>query len=365
MATTTTHLSLTKQTGSEGGSTGATGRLAVLNDNWDIIDALFHGTTGHSHDGTSGEGPKIGLDGFARGSTAGTVVTSNGSGADPTYQSIPGSTLAARNETGSTLTEGTLVYVSGWNETQLTFLLSKADANVNGAMATFIMQGDLANNTSGTAYKTHRLESINTSASSAAGDPVYLSETAGSWTLTAPTADTSFQQVVGRVAIDHASTGAVQFNLEAGLVIKQGTTQRMPTNPLTSSGGKVLQHTFVEGSSAGISTSSNSYVDITDMKRTLTTTGGNLVARLTMNIDCDVAGSYFYVAFQLDSDSEEGEISLQAGSNGETHCITLIYTFTSVSAASHTVDARWHTSSSNSLDCDNDERYMELMEVST
>jgi len=145
----------------------------------------------------------------------------------------------------------------------------------------------------------------------------------------------------------------------------QLATQQSIKAYVDSGGGNLKQHTFVEGSSAGISTTSDSYVDITDMKRTLTTTGGNLVARLTMNIDCDVAGSYFYVAFQLDSDSEEGEISLQAGSNGETHCITLIYTFTSVSAASHTVDARWHTSSSNSLDCDNDERYMELMEVGT
>ena len=138
-----------------------------------------------------------------------------------------------------------------------------------------------------------------------------------------------------------------------------------PTFQSAAGGGKLKQHTFVEGSSGGISTSSDSYVDITDMKTTLTTTGGNLVARLTMNIDCDNSGTYFYVAFQLDAASEEGEISLQAGSNGETHCITLIYTFTSVSSAEHVVDARWHTSSSNSLDCDNDERYMELMEVST
>jgi len=138
-----------------------------------------------------------------------------------------------------------------------------------------------------------------------------------------------------------------------------------PTFQSAAGGGKLKQHTFVEGSSGGISTSSDSYVDITDMKTTLTTTGGNLVARLTMNIDCDNSGTYFYVAFQLDAASEEGEISLQAGSNGETHCITLIYTFTSVSSAEHVVDARWHTSSSNSLDCDNNERYMELMEVST
>ncbi|MAH45522.1 hypothetical protein CMI37_06820 [Candidatus Pacearchaeota archaeon] len=349
MATTTTHLSLTKQTGSEGGSTGATGRLAVLNDNWDIIDALFHGTTGHSHDGTSGEGPKIGLDGFARGSTAGTVVTSNGSGADPTYQSIPGSTLAARNETGSTLTEGTLVYVSGWNETQLTFLLSKADANVNGAMATFIMQGDLANNTSGTAYKTHRLESINTSASSAAGDPVYLSETAGSWTLTAPTADTSFQQVVGRVAIDHASTGAVQFNLEAGLVIKQGTTQRMPTNPLASSGGMVQQTTQNLGLTAG-TTNSTTYVDIpsSDGQVTLTTTGGDLLVWYTAYVRSDTDNQYSYVAIEIDGGSEVAESRLRTADANVCGTYSGYHRFTSVAAGAHTVAMRWKVAGNTS-----------------
>ena len=84
-----------------------------------------------------------------------------------------------------------------------------------------------------------------------------------------------------------------------------------------------------------------------------------------MNIDCDNSGTYFYAAFQLDSASEEGEIGLQAGSNGETYCMTLIYTFTSVSSAEHVVDARWHTSSGNSLDCDADQRFMEVMEIDT
>jgi len=143
-------------------------------------------------------------------------------------------------------------------------------------------------------------------------------------------------------------------------------TQGASANPVWAAaggGGLVQQHSFIAGSSGGIATTSNSYVDITDMKRTLTTTGGDLVARMTMNIDCDVSGTYFYAAFQLDSATEVGAISLQAGSNGETHCLTAIYKWTSVSEASHTVDGRWKTTSSNSLDCDNNERYMELLEV--
>jgi len=407
MATTTTHLSLTKQVGTEGSGTSSGARLTVLNANWDIVDALFHGSTGHSHDGTSGDGPKIGLDGFNRGTTAGTVLTSNGTGSNPSYQSIPGPTLDVRNETGGTLAAGTLVYASSWNETHTRFLIVKADADVAGAEALFVLTADLTNNTNGTAGRSHRLTSQNTSGLSV-GNPVYLHTTAGSWTATAPVTADDLQQSIGRVAVVDSSSGVVEINLDAGQTLKIGSNQLQNDsvglaalaagtdgelitwdasgNPaavavgsanqvLTSngagaapqfkaaSGGKVQQHTFIEGSSGGISTTSNSYVDITDMKRTVTTTGGDLVCRLTMNIDCDVAGTYFYVAFQLDSASEEGELSLQAGSNGETHCMTLIYKFTSVSEASHTVDARWKTSSSNSLDCDNDERFMEVMEV--
>ncbi len=49
---------------------------------------------------------------------------------------------------------------------------------------------------------------------------MYLSTaTPGSWTLTAPVAATSFQQVVGRVAIDNAA-GAIEFDLLEAAAVK-------------------------------------------------------------------------------------------------------------------------------------------------
>lgn len=120
--------------------------------------------------------------------------------------------LACRNESGGTLTAGTLVYVSGWSETQSKFLISKADSDAASKPATWILQADLANNTNGTAYKRHRLTSVDTSGTSV-GDPIYLDSTAGGWTKTAPTAANARKQVVGFVAVVHATTGEIEFDL--------------------------------------------------------------------------------------------------------------------------------------------------------
>lgn len=129
-----------------------------------------------------------------------------------------------RNETGGSLAAGDLVYVSGWSETQSRFLISKADADAAGARATFILIAALANNTNGTAYKTHRLTAVNTGGSTV-GNPVYLDTTAGGWTLTAPTAANAIQQIVGRVAVVHASTGEIEFDLTANNTPKTGTNE--------------------------------------------------------------------------------------------------------------------------------------------
>lgn len=137
---------------------------------------------------------------------------------------IEGSDLLVRNETGGALAAGDLVYVSGWSETQSRFLVTKAAADAAGARAILVMRGALANNTNGVAYKTYRLTAVNTGGS-VVGNPIYLSTTAGGWTLTAPTAANSIQQIVGRVAVVNAATGEIEFNLDANNQPKIGTNE--------------------------------------------------------------------------------------------------------------------------------------------
>lgn len=120
--------------------------------------------------------------------------------------------LSVYNGSGSPMTAGQLVYVSGWSETQGLPLITLADADAGGARAQYVLGADLADATAGTAYKQYRFTGVDTDAASAAGDPVYLHTTAGGWTLTAPSGGDDIVQIVGHVAVD-AVAGEIEFNL--------------------------------------------------------------------------------------------------------------------------------------------------------
>lgn len=119
-----------------------------------------------------------------------------------------------RNESGSTMAAGSLVYVSGWSETYKAWLVSLADADAVGGRAAYILRSALANNTTGRGFKALRLRGVNTNGATV-GEPVYLSGTAGSWTLTRPTAAAAKVQVVGRVAVVSATVGEIEIDIFA------------------------------------------------------------------------------------------------------------------------------------------------------
>lgn len=145
--------------------------------------------------------------GLVGGGTSGSVTLSRG--------------LAVRNETGGTLVKGTLVYISGYANSN--YLVSKADANGAATLATFVLSADLNNNSNGTAYGVQVVTGINTDGAAAIGSPLYLSETAGEFTATAPTNSNADVQIVGRVIVKHASTGSALFFPEYGIVSKIGS----------------------------------------------------------------------------------------------------------------------------------------------
>lgn len=119
--------------------------------------------------------------------------------------------FAVRNETGGTLTKGSLVRLSGYSAAQSKLLVVAADANAAGGQAGYVLTADIANNANGTVYGAALVTNINTDAAAAVGDPLYLSETAGGFTPTAPTASSSFVQKVGIVVTKHATTGSALF----------------------------------------------------------------------------------------------------------------------------------------------------------
>lgn len=126
---------------------------------------------------------------------------------------VAGSAIEVRSEAAS-LAVNDLVYISGWSETHARHLVTKADANASGKQAQFVCRSAFAQNSNGLVYTAFRTAAdVNTNAVTTAGDPVYLSETAGGWTETAPTGVNSTAQVVGHCAIKSATVGVIEFDL--------------------------------------------------------------------------------------------------------------------------------------------------------
>jgi hypothetical protein len=115
------------------------------------------------------------------------------------------------NGTGGAFAANDLLYIDGWNAANSKFTASKADADA-GKPAMFIATGAIADMATGTIQdRFTSAANLDTSAAAAVGDPVYLSTTAGGWTLTGPAGSTARRQVIGRVVVKHASTGQIEF----------------------------------------------------------------------------------------------------------------------------------------------------------
>lgn len=118
--------------------------------------------------------------------------------------------LQIRNETGSTLTKGQLVYVSGaHNEDVALVSLAKADSATTMPSLGAVSE-NIANNADGLAVTFGKAKGLNTAAFNV-GDTVYVSPTtAGEVTNTRPTGASELVQNVGIVTKSHATTGAIK-----------------------------------------------------------------------------------------------------------------------------------------------------------
>jgi hypothetical protein len=146
---------------------------------------------------------------------AGVVVEGKGSGTTIDFLLAPqgdlntGSNgLIVANATGADIAANALVAISGANAAGVpTIVLADAD---NGP-ATHIVLSAIANGAQGLAYGMAFVTGLNTSGVGTAGDPVYLSNTAGGFAVAAPTAAGDYVQIVGYAVTKHASTGKVLF----------------------------------------------------------------------------------------------------------------------------------------------------------
>lgn len=116
-----------------------------------------------------------------------------------------------RNDTGSGLSLGDLVYISGkysdGTDTYPTVAKAVSAATTSFRAAVGVVEAAISNGADGTIARVQELVNVNTGGA-AVGDPVYLSTTAGGWTLTRPTGS-QITQVVGYVVEAHATTGRI------------------------------------------------------------------------------------------------------------------------------------------------------------
>jgi hypothetical protein len=123
--------------------------------------------------------------------------------------------MPARNETGSTLTKGTVVYISGGagNKPLLSKALATSDATSAQTMG--IVTADISNNHNGDVTIRGQLKGLNTSAF-AVGTQLYLSgTTAGAYTSTKPSAPTHLVYV-GIVVRSNSTEGAIEVAVQNG-----------------------------------------------------------------------------------------------------------------------------------------------------
>lgn len=118
-----------------------------------------------------------------------------------------------RNNTGSTITNGQVVYISGSTGTNTTVALAKADASSTSQTTIGIATEDIPNGQSGFVTTFGKVRDINTIGLTE-GSPVYLSSTvAGGLTSTAPTGDT-YPIMVGICERTHAANGVIFVHVD-------------------------------------------------------------------------------------------------------------------------------------------------------
>jgi hypothetical protein len=126
-----------------------------------------------------------------------------------------------RNATGSTITNGQVVYINGATGNKPTIALADADAEATSRLIGLATH-DIENNSNGFVTIAGEVGGLNTSAFSE-GDLLYLSSTAGGLTAT-KAGDGNYNRVVGVVARAHATQGSIFVHaMSEGLTLSQAT----------------------------------------------------------------------------------------------------------------------------------------------
>lgn len=130
------------------------------------------------------------------------------------------------NKTGSTIAVDKLVTVSGLDATSGKPKIVLADADVAAHDDLFVTEAAILNDGEGQVSRgALSAANLNTNSATSAGDPVYLSTTAGGFAHTAPDTPNSRAHVVGHVVVKSATVGQILWRIQPVRKIGTGELQ--------------------------------------------------------------------------------------------------------------------------------------------
>lgn len=137
----------------------------------------------------------------------------------PLQSTLNSLTLEVRNSTGSTITRGSVVYLSGSTGNKPNITLSSAIAESSSAKTAGVVRSDIPNNTVGIIVLQGFVDSLNTN-SFAEGDYLWLSTTAGAVTSTRPLPP-NHAVGIGIVTKAHPTTGSIEVRIQNGFELEE------------------------------------------------------------------------------------------------------------------------------------------------
>lgn len=140
--------------------------------------------------------------------------------------------IVVRNSTGSTLTKGQIVYLSGATGNRPNAVLAQANTEATSSKTIGMVIENIANNTDGQIAVNGTLHDLNTSAFTA-GDTLWLSATtAGGMVANTPPAEPNHAVFIGYVARVHPTQGRIVLAIQNGYELDElhGVLITTPTN---------------------------------------------------------------------------------------------------------------------------------------
>lgn len=255
---------------------------------------------------------------------ASVTVTTTGSAVDLAVYSSPRLIAQVRNETGATLTKGTVVYISGAAGNKATVTKAIATSDATSAQTFGLIAADISNNQNGYAIISGEIAGLDTSAFTA-GAQLYLSSTtAGAYTSTKQYAPNHLVYV-GVVTRSHVNQGTIEVRIQNGYEMDElhNVSAQNPTN------GQVLiynestslweKHTLTAGTGISVTNGAGSI--------TVANTSPDQTVALTGAGTTSISGTY--PNFTITSNDQYTGTVTSVGGTGTVNGISLSGTVTS------------------------------------